>query len=146
MKVVGLIGLGEEGYAFAQALQKRKIKILAFDLMDANRLRAANNGIVTTSSVSGVVMHLPKRKVICLLLDSMEDVGRVMGQLKELLNPKDILVHIHPQKGADSVGMPEIIGVIALEASLNSGHIEFEVPKTLDDDEKEALEYCGFLR
>lgn len=145
MKVMGLIGLGEKGYAFAQALQKRKVKILGFDLIDSNRLRAANNHIVTTSSISGVVMHLPKRKVISLVLNSADEYGKVLPRLNELLNADDIIIDCENKVEESNYKSLIKSEICVLSAQILNDRLIFGSGTDLNEKEKEALEYCEFL-
>lgn len=148
MPTIGLIGLGKKGYALAKGLQKRKIKVLAFDLKDHNRLRAANDGIVTTSSLSGVVMHLPKRKYICLILENGEEAKEVVNRILSLLNEGDVVVDAGTTKYAERRQFYKLLkgkGIYFLKGKIDGDRIKITAGcKTIPHDSS-ASKSLSFL-
>jgi len=145
MKILGLIGLGEKGYDLAQQLQARKIKILGFDLNDTNRLKAANNRIVTTSSISGVVMHLPQKKIICMAFLSEADKRKTLIRLNELLKDDDILIDLVDDdlELEYELYKPLIYnGVKILDAKYIEGQIAFDMKEIHPADYEEVCFLC----
>ena len=129
MNTIGLIGLGKKGYPLAKALQKRRIKILGFDLTEAHRLRAANNGIVTTSSISGVVMHLPERKTILLVLEPDGEKTKIIDRLKTLLRAGDVIVDLGEVRILERENYRNLLkdnGIHLLHGIISNDKIEME--------------------
>lgn len=89
---IGLIGLGKMGYPLALNMMRNKFTVVAFDLDDANRKRAAESGIVTTSSIQAVALHLPSPRIIWSMVPAGEATAAVLGQLPDLLSPGDIVI------------------------------------------------------
>lgn len=82
------------GYTLAQELIRNKITVVAYDHLPAHRRKAADNGIVTTSSVQGVLLHLPTQRILFCVLGSETEARKVCSQLQPLLEAPDILVNI----------------------------------------------------
>ncbi|MBK9012654.1 MAG: decarboxylating 6-phosphogluconate dehydrogenase [Saprospiraceae bacterium] len=89
---IGLIGLGKMGFPLAQNMLRNKYTIVAFDIDDANRKRSADAGIVTTSSLQAVAMHLPSPRIVWSMVPAGDATESVLAQLAELLSPGDIVI------------------------------------------------------
>ena len=89
---IGLIGLGKMGFPLAQNMLRNKFTVVAFDIDDANRKRSAETGIVTTSSIQAVAMHLPAPRIIWSMVPAGAATESVLAQLPELLSPGDIVI------------------------------------------------------
>ena len=109
MRIIGLIGMGEKGYKLAKALQAQQVRVLAFDPDKAHRQQAANGGIVTTSSISGVVMHLPERKVICLALERRAEAIAAVDSLAGLLQKSDVVVDFVERASEEQGGFSKLL-------------------------------------
>jgi 6-phosphogluconate dehydrogenase (decarboxylating) len=92
--VLGLIGLGDMGFSLAQELIRNKITVVAYDHLPTHRRKAADNGIVTTSSVQAVLLHLPKKRIVFCVLESVTEAQQIYLQIQPLLEHADILVNI----------------------------------------------------
>ncbi|MBI1223949.1 MAG: hypothetical protein GC192_01815 [Bacteroidetes bacterium] len=90
---VGLIGLDNKGILLAQILLQHKITVVAFDGQSENRKRSAEMGIVTTSSIQAVAMHLPSPRIIWNMVDAPYAIkDTLLLHLSELLSPGDVVV------------------------------------------------------
>lgn len=89
---IGLIGLGKMGFPLAQNMLRNKFTVVAFDIDDANRKRSADLGIVTTSSIHAVAMHLPLPRIIWSMVPAGAATESVLVQLPDLLSPGDIVI------------------------------------------------------
>ncbi len=89
---IGLIGLGKMGYPLALNMMRNKFTVVAFDIDDANRKRSADAGIVTTSSIQAVAMHLPSPRIIWSMVPAGAATESVLAQLPDLLSPGDIVI------------------------------------------------------
>ncbi|MCC6723586.1 MAG: 6-phosphogluconate dehydrogenase (decarboxylating), partial [Saprospiraceae bacterium] len=89
---IGLIGLGKMGFPLAQNMLRNKFTVVAFDIDDANRKRSADIGIVTTSSMQAVAMHLPSPRIVWSMVPAGEATESVLSQLPDLLTPGDIVI------------------------------------------------------
>jgi 6-phosphogluconate dehydrogenase len=89
---IGLIGLGKMGFPLAQNMLRNKFTVVAFDIDDANRKRSADLGIVTTSSIQAVAMHLPSPRIIWSMVPAGAATQSVLAQLPDLLSPGDIVI------------------------------------------------------
>ena len=99
---IGLIGLEENGFRFAQNLIRQKFTVVAFDQKDTNRKCAAEAGIVTTSSIQAVALHLPSPRIIwCMVAGAAKEL--VYLKLLELLTPGDIVVDDGSSNHIDSI-------------------------------------------
>lgn len=85
LKTVGLIGLTERGYVLAANLRGHGVTTVCFDFDGAGRQRSAHAGYVTTSSIAGVVMHLPAEKLVWVALDDAEKLETSARRLAELM-------------------------------------------------------------
>jgi len=89
---LGLIGLGKMGNPLARNIQRNGFKVLAYDVNPENRRIASADGIETTSSLSGVVLHLPSPRVIWVMVPAGDATESVIGELEELLGPGDTII------------------------------------------------------
>jgi 6-phosphogluconate dehydrogenase len=89
---VGLIGLDNIGISLVQNLLLHKITVVAFDGESANRKRSAAMGIVTTSSIQAVVLHLPSPRIIWNMVATESAKESLLVQLSKLLSPGDIVI------------------------------------------------------
>ncbi len=89
---IGLIGLGKMGFPLAQNMLRNKFTVVAFDIDDTNRKRSADAGIVTTSSMQAVAMHLPSPRIVWSMVPAGDATESVLAQLAELLTPGDIVI------------------------------------------------------
>jgi 6-phosphogluconate dehydrogenase len=92
MKTLGLIGLGKMGFPLALNLQRNGFNVVAYDLDDANRQKAANAGIVATSSIQAVALHLPEPKVVWSMVPAGPATEAVIEQLANVLEPGSIVI------------------------------------------------------
>ncbi|MBK8563803.1 MAG: decarboxylating 6-phosphogluconate dehydrogenase [Saprospiraceae bacterium] len=89
---IGLIGLGKMGFPLAQNMLRNKFTVVAFDIDDANRKKSADAGIVTTSSIQAVAMHLPSPRIVWSMVPAGLATESVLAQLPDLLSPGDIVI------------------------------------------------------
>ncbi len=89
---IGLIGLGKMGYPLALNMQRNGHQVLAYDLDTANRQRAADTGITTTSSLSSVAMHLAGPRTIWVMVPAGEATEKVLVELSEVLSAGDTVI------------------------------------------------------
>ncbi len=89
---IGLIGLGKMGFPLALNMLRNKFTVVAFDIDDANRKKSADAGIVTTSSIQAVAMHLPSPRIIWSMVPAGPATESVLTQLPSLLSPGDIVI------------------------------------------------------
>ncbi|MBI5914523.1 MAG: decarboxylating 6-phosphogluconate dehydrogenase [Bacteroidetes bacterium] len=89
---LGLIGLGKMGYPLALNMLRNGFTVVAFDIDDANRKRSADAGIVTSSSIQAVALHLPSPKIIWSMVPAGAATESVLAQLADLLGPGDIVI------------------------------------------------------
>ena len=89
---LGLVGLGKMGNPLARNMQRNGFKVLAYDVNPDNRRIATADGIETTSSLSGVVLHLPVPKVIWVMVPAGQATETVVMELAEMLQPGDTII------------------------------------------------------
>lgn len=89
---VGLIGLDNIGISLAQNLMQHKITVVAFDTESANRMLSADMGIITTSSIQAVALHLPSPRIIWNMVTSSSTDEEVMEKIPNWLSPGDIII------------------------------------------------------
>ncbi len=89
---VGLIGLDEIGISLAQNLMQHKITVVAFDEKSENRKRSAAMGIVTTSSIQAVALHLPSPRIIWNMVASLMAEDAILERIPNWLSPGDIII------------------------------------------------------
>ncbi len=80
------------GFPLAQNMLRNKFTVVAFDIDEANRKRSAEVGIVTTSSIQAVAMHLPSPRIVWSMVPAGEATESVLSQLAVLLTPGDIVI------------------------------------------------------
>jgi 6-phosphogluconate dehydrogenase (decarboxylating) len=89
---IGLIGLGENGFLLAQKWMQEKNTVVAFDKENELRRQSAELGIVTTSSIQAVALHLPSPRVIWCNMPANEALEPLLAQLAELLSAGDVVI------------------------------------------------------
>lgn len=132
MKVIGLTGLGKTAISFALRLRKEGMTVVGYDPLDVNRKKADASGIVTTSSIQAVVLHLPQPKNVWLIPPVGKPTDAVVRQLADLLSPGDLFLDgsaSYPQKKArrQAIFKNKNIRYLALDvkAALNGHPVEF---------------------
>lgn len=108
LKTVGLIGLTERGYALAAYLRGHGVTTVCFDFDGAGRQRSAHAGFVTTSSIAGVVMHLPAEKLVWVALDDAGQLETAARRLAELMGSGAVAI-IAPIGEADKRKMLNLL-------------------------------------
>jgi 6-phosphogluconate dehydrogenase len=109
LKTVGLIGLGKMGYPLARNMIRNGFNVVAYDLGDHNRKKAADAGIVVTSSVQAVVLHLPAPKVVWVMVPAGKPTEAVVEQLASFLSPGDVVVDGGNSNYKDSLRRHEML-------------------------------------
>lgn len=89
---IGLIGLRETGFSLAQKWMQEKNTVVAFDKENELRRKSAELGIVTTSSIQAVALHLPSPRVIWCNMPAGESLEPLLAQLAELLSEGDVVI------------------------------------------------------
>lgn len=89
---IGLIGLGGTGFSLAQKWMQEKNTVVAFDKENELRRQSAELGIVTTSSIQAVALHLPSPRIIWCNMPAGETFEPLLAQLAELLSAGDVVI------------------------------------------------------
>lgn len=89
---IGLIGLDDNGVSLAQALNKHRITVIGYDYENTHRKRSAELGIVTTSSIQAVALHLPAPRIIWNLKVESTNDNSVLNNISKFLSPDDIII------------------------------------------------------
>lgn len=109
MTHIGLIGLGKMGFPLALNLMRNNFTVIAYDLDDVNRRKAAGANIVTTSSVQAVALHLPEPKVVWSMVPSGDATEAVILQLADSLSAGDIIIDGGNSNYKDSIRRYEFL-------------------------------------
>lgn len=138
LHTVGLIGLDKDGFDLAQKLLQKKLTVVAYDPIPINRQQAVNAGIVTTSSLQAVILHLPMPKVLICYMSTQKATGNLFSILPDLLYEGDIVIHNGNMANSLLIELQQK-GISVLQLA-NSN----EQPKPTWDfaHEKTAFEYC----
>jgi 6-phosphogluconate dehydrogenase (decarboxylating) len=138
LRTVGLIGLDKTGFGLALKLLKNKLTVVAYDPVHINRQTAVNAGIVVTSSMQAVILHLPTPKVLIGYMATIKAAEAMFSNLPDLLSAGDMVI--------DNGKMPYRL-LIELQQKgvsvLQNFHTKGQAKPTWDfDREKTAFEYC----
>lgn len=92
MRVVGLTSLGESALLLASQLRKQGVTVVGYDPDDARRKRGVSLGVVTTSSLQAVALHLPQPKMLWVIPPLGSPADKLLRQLTELVAEGDLVV------------------------------------------------------
>jgi len=138
LHIVGLIGLAEPAIAFAKQLMKRQVTVVAYDTIHINRQWAMTSGIVATSSLQAVILHLPSPKVLICYMATKKASKVQFAILPDLLSEGDIVID-NGKMDARHRALLQEKGIILLNIgakAIKAGQI------WTNDAEKNAYEYC----
>ncbi len=92
MKVLGQIGLSKKALSLSRQLKKQAFTVIGYDLKDAHKQQANQTGVVVTSSVQAVILHLPSPKIVWIVPPLGKPSAALIRQLADLLEPGDLLI------------------------------------------------------
>ena len=91
MKTIGYIGLGKMGMNMVYRLNEMNWRVVAYNRSPEPRHQAANQGIVTVDSISGLVQKIDEPRIIWVMV-SHESVDAVLDELAPLLSKGDVII------------------------------------------------------
>ena len=122
---LGMIGLGKMGGNMARRLRKVDIDIVGFNRdVSVTEELAAECGLIATESVGALVNRLDAPRVVWLMLPAGEITESYFAQMRELLEPGDILVDGANSYYKDSMRRGELLrsdGIHFLDAGVSGG-------------------------
>lgn len=89
---IGLVGLGKMGYNLALNFKSKGLHVLAFDVNKSAADKIAKEGVPTFATVSDMALAINGRKVIWIMVPAGNVVDVVLNNLKQYLNPNDIVI------------------------------------------------------
>ena len=89
---IGLVGLGKMGYQLALNMRDNQFEVVAHDTSKEVMKEISEQGIITVNSYKEMVEHLPKPRVIWLMVPAGNILENVLHQFKDLLDKEDILI------------------------------------------------------
>jgi len=138
LRTVGLIGLDKTGFDLAQKLLQNKLTVVAYDPVAINRQQAVNAGIVVTSSLQAVILHLPTPKVLIGYMATIKAAEAMFSNLPDLLSAGDIVIDNGKMAQSLMIELQQK-GISVLQNYHTKGQT---IPTWNFDREKTAFEYC----
>ena len=92
MPIIGLISQQGASVAEAKQLTGRGITVVGFDYEPSGRQQLMAAGVVVTSSVRAVLLHLPAEKIIWAVVGEADKKAALMQQLSENLPHGSVVV------------------------------------------------------
>jgi 6-phosphogluconate dehydrogenase len=96
MKTFGLISLNGAGISLAKKLMADGCTVVAFDYDADSRRKMAAAGLVMTSSIRAVLLHLPSPKTVYVAVAEGDQKMVLMKQLAEWLEPGGMVIDEPP--------------------------------------------------
>lgn len=143
---IGLIGLGKMGFNLGMNMHNHKHEVVAFDLNQQLLQAIRQKGIITASSLDGIVNSLSGRKVIWMMIPAGQPVDLTIQQLVPLLRAGDILIDGGNSNYKESVRRAKELGSKGIEFldCGTSGGMEGALHGicAMIGGKKEAFSYC----
>lgn len=143
---IGLVGLGKMGYNLALNFKSKGFDVVAFDVNKTAAEKISKEGITTTSAMSDMALALKGRKIIWLMVPAGHVVEVVLNNLKNYLNPNDIIIDGGNSHFKDTLVRArdlEKIGVHLLDCGTSGGVIgALHGACTMIGGKKEVFDYC----
>lgn len=143
---IGLVGLGKMGYNLALNFKSKGFDVVAFDVNKTAAEKISKEGITTTSAMSDMALALKGRKIIWLMVPAGHVVEVVLNNLKNYLNPNDIIIDGGNSHFKDTLVRArdlEKIGVHLLDCGTSGGVIgALHGVCTMIGGRKEVFDYC----
>lgn len=143
---IGLVGLGKMGYNLALNFKSKGFDVVAFDVNKTSAEKISKEGITTTSAMSDMALALKGRKIIWLMVPAGHVVEVVLNNLKNYLNPDDIIIDGGNSHFKDTLVRArdlEKIGVHLLDCGTSGGVIgALHGACTMIGGKKEVFDYC----
>lgn len=145
MTVIGMTGLGKKALILAGIIKSKGITVIGYDGKDRKRKMADEAGVVTTSSVHAVALHLPQPKIIWVMARRSKPSRALLQQLAGLLEPDDVVIDGSRIDAGVAFGRSVILnqkGILYLHSHLpeDSGK-----PQALFCGNQEAYDQCKSL-
>ena len=122
---LGMIGLGKMGGNMARRLRRADIEVVGFNQdVGATEALAAEAGLIPAESASALVDKLDAPRVVWLMLPAGEVTESYVQQMRELLEPGDILIDGANSYYKDSMRRGALLaesGVDLVDAGVSGG-------------------------
>lgn len=89
---IGFVGLGKMGMNMVERLLRGNHEIVVYNRTYAKTEIAAKKGAIATNSLNELIQKLPSPKIVWLMLPAGDVTEDHLMQLKDLLEPNDILI------------------------------------------------------
>ncbi len=121
---IGLVGLGKMGFPLALNLHDKGFEVVAFDVAEESRVKVAEKGVSTASSLEAMVLKISSPRVIWLMIPSGEIIDRVVTELLPLLNSDDTIIEGGNSFFKDSIRRHQLLktkGIHFLDCGTSGG-------------------------
>ncbi len=143
---IGLVGLGKMGFNLALNFKSKGIDVVAFDVNKSASDKISKEGITTAPAISDMALALKGRKIIWLMVPAGHVVEVVLNNLKNYLNPNDIIIDGGNSHYKDTLVRArdlEKMGVHLLDCGTSGGvNGALKGVCTMIGGKKEVFEYC----
>ncbi|MBX7127626.1 MAG: decarboxylating 6-phosphogluconate dehydrogenase [Cyclobacteriaceae bacterium] len=143
---IGLIGLGKMGYNLALNFQRHGHEVVAFDINKGAMDRIQQDGVRTAPTISELVAALPRRRVIWIMVPAGHVVDVILANLKNHLQPDDILIDGGNSHYKDSITRSKELekqGALLLDCGTSGGvKGALEGVCTMIGGRRDAFEFC----
>ena len=143
---IGLVGLGKMGFNLALNFKNKGIDVVAFDVNKSASDKISKEGITTAPAISDMALALKGRKIIWLMVPAGHVVEVVLNNLKNYLNPNDIIIDGGNSHYKDTLVRArdlEKMGVHLLDCGTSGGvNGALKGVCTMIGGKKEVFEYC----
>ncbi len=122
---LGMIGLGKMGGNMARRLRRADIEVVGFNLdASATDALAAEVGLIPAESAAALVDELDAPRIVWLMLPAGDITEAYVQEMRELLQPGDILVDGANSYYKDSMRRGELLaesGILFVDAGVSGG-------------------------
>lgn len=143
---IGIVGLGKMGFNIALNLLSKEHTVFAYDTLQENVDNIVKEGAVGTDSLKDLISKMPKRRVIWLMVPAGKIVEAVINELRDNLEPSDIIIDGGNSNYKDSIRRytflkeKEIDFIDCGTSGGTSGALEGAC--TMIGGEEEVVKYC----
>lgn len=121
---IGLVGLGKMGYNLALNLLEHGHDVVAYDKNGNTVEQITKDGATGVHTLNELVSALPQLKVVWVMVPAGKITSDVIDELKELLEPGDIIIDGGNSNYKESIARAEDLkekGIVLLDVGTSGG-------------------------
>jgi 6-phosphogluconate dehydrogenase len=124
VNTIGIIGIDASFLLIALGIRHNNVNVICYDEEDDLRKIASKSGLVTTSSVQAVLLHLATPKIVWITRPMQKEMDALIYQLADLLDRGDIVIDTTPALEHETAWRHELLNSIGI------GYLKGRVNKT----------------